>query len=161
MQNIISSNISKYYPQIFCSRFSKYYQLKYLSGKSLSIEFNQEDENLKVSTQRNSTEFCFPPDWGVFSSSSYFLVGHFQNFAIFAVCEKKVWETSGFAHWFVCHFLPPVRRSQNFPKLSGATNDQNGRPGNTVGLKLDGTGAPENYFSKYLKKQKHLTWIPL
>ena len=127
---------AKYYPQIFSSRFAKYYQLKYLFAKSLSIEFNQEDENLKVSTQRNSTEFCFPPDREyilIFVRLFKYLLGNFirsifnfvlsQILPIFAACKKKVLETSGFASCFVCHFLPPVRPSQNFPKLSVATNN--------------------------------------
>ena len=71
---ILSSNIlrsrrfAKYYPQISLKYLVRRKICKILSSnifaKSLSIEFNQEDENLKVSTQRNSTEFCFPPDRG-------------------------------------------------------------------------------------------------
>ena len=108
------------------------------STKSLSIEFNQEGENLKVSTQRNSTEFCFPPDREyilIFVRFFKYFLGNFirsifnfvlsQILPIFAACEKKVLETSGFASCFVCHFLPPVRPSQNFPKLSVATNTKN------------------------------------
>ena len=64
--------------------------------------------------------------WSIFN----FVIS--QIILIFAACETKVLETSGFASCSVCHFLPPVRRSQNFPKLSVATNAQNGRPGNTV-----------------------------
>ena len=49
----------------------------------------------------------------------------FQNFPlqqILKIINKNIEKNI-----LVCHFLPPVRPSQNFQKLSGATNAQNGR----------------------------------
>ena len=102
--------------------------LKYLSAKSLSIEFNQEDENLKVSTQRNSTEFCFPPDRGyilIFVQFSKYFVGkfylvhfqfcHFPNHSHFCC----LWNESFGNIWFrLLLRLPFPSTCPSKPKLS-------------------------------------------
>ena len=121
----ISQNIVlKHYPPDLPNIISPNISPRNLSQLNL---IRREDENLKVSTQRNSTSSVFhqTPRPGCNSH----LRPIFPEFSHF--CEKKVWETSGFgpaSSAISFHLSLEAKTFQNFQcnKRSNATNAQIG-----------------------------------